>query len=76
MVYIAPSAKDYAEYVVHFYDIKGLVFKDRQSEENLNILWANGEAPSIGANTHYEVNIVAVKVEGEVIYKGVCTAFA
>lgn len=75
-VYIEPSTKDYAEYVVHFYDIKNFVFRNRIGNENLNILWANGEVPSISANTHYEVNIVAVKVEGEVIYKGVCTAFA
>ena len=59
------------DYIIHFFtgaSVSSFSFPDE-------LLWANGNAPTIEESTAYELSVVATSMGGGYVYKGVLTVF-
>lgn len=59
------------DYIIHFFtgaSVSSFSFPDE-------LLWANGNVPTIEESTAYELSVVATSIGGGYVYKGVLTVF-
>lgn len=68
---IEAPTRDSAQYAIHFSTSDTFTTLSLPS----NVLWANGQLPTIEGNTYYELSIAATKHGESYVYKAVLTPF-